>query len=99
MDAAKINSKDFIDDRRPVVESAGLIATEASRLLRGGASVVVSVCGVRGVSSSFFNVILSVVSEELHGDFSAGRFNVETDTATQRMVYQHSLNAFSTPQN
>lgn len=94
MDTAKINSQDFIDNTLPVVDSAGRIAVEASRLLRSGANVVVSVRGVRGVSSSFFNVILSSVAEALHGDFSGGRFDVETDTVTQRMVYQRSLHAF-----
>lgn len=92
MDTAKINSKDFIDDHKSVVECAGLIADEATRLLKSGVNVVVS---VRGVSSSFFNVILSAVAEVLQNDFRNGRFDVETETAAQQMVFQRSLAAFS----
>lgn len=99
MNTAKINSKDYIDDTKSVVECAGLIASEASRLLMSGANVVVSVRGVRGVSSSFFNVILSAVAEVLRHDFGNGRFQVETETDTQRMVFQRSLAAFFPPKS
>lgn len=95
MDAVKINAKDYVDERRPVVECAGLVAQEAVRQLLAGAGVIVSVHGVRGVSSSFFNVILSAVADVLKGDFSEGRFTVETETASQRLVYQRSFQAFT----
>ncbi len=95
MDAVKINARDFVDESRPVVDSAMAVAQEAARQLRGGACVVVSVRGVRGVSSSFFNVILSVVAEVLRNDFSDNRFDVETETPTQRMVYARSFSAFA----
>lgn len=95
MDVTKIDAKGFVDEARPVVECAELVAEEVSRLLRTGACVVLSVRGVRGVSSSFFNVVLSAVAEALGSDFGGGRFDVETETKTQRMIYQRSLQAFS----
>jgi hypothetical protein len=97
MPSITLNSVDFIKPDRPVVESAELIAAEASRLLSSGASVILSVRGVRGVSSSFFNVILSAVAESLGNDFSESRFEVDTETATQRMVLQRSWDAFFPP--
>lgn len=94
MDPVKINARDYIDQTRPVVDSAGDVARESARHLRAGSRVVVSVRGVRGVSSSFFNVILSAVADVLRNDFSDRRFDVETETATQQMIYQRSLAAF-----
>jgi hypothetical protein len=94
MDAVTINAKDYVDDRVPVVQTASVIGAAAADALRAGRSVLVSVCGVRGVSSSFFNVILSSVSQALGGDFARGRFDVVTDTTTQRLVYERSLAAF-----
>ena len=94
MNTVRLNSKDFVDDGLSVVESASRIAAEASRLLRSGSNVVVSVHGVRGVSSSFFNVILAAVADALLSEGSAARFQVETETITQRTIYQRSFDAF-----
>jgi hypothetical protein len=96
MNAVVINAKDFIDDTMSVVDCAMRIAAEATRHLRSGGRVVVSIKGVRGVSSSFFNVILSAVADTLHNDLSEQRFDVECDTPTQRLVYTRSLAAFQT---
>ncbi len=93
-DAVKVHARDFIDESRPVVESAGRIAVELSKHLRAGGCVVLTVAGVRGTSSSFFNVILSGVAEALCNDFSDQRFTIETDTPTQRLVLDRSLLAF-----
>lgn len=90
MDAVRISVKDYVDERRPVIECARQVGDIAAAHLRSGGSVVLSVAGVRGVSSSFFNVILSAVAEALRNDFSDGRFDVELETPTQRLVYLRS---------
>lgn len=95
MQSAKINAIDFVDPSQPVVDSASKVGIEVARLLRAGSNVLVSVRGVRGVSSSFFNVILSAVAEALNGDWDPARFDVDTDTPTQRMIYLRSLNSFA----
>jgi hypothetical protein len=92
MNTVTINSNDYIGSDANVTESADLIANEATRQLKTGARVVVSVKGVRGVSSSFFNVIFAAVSEVLGSN--PDRFSVTTDTATQRMIFQRSWDAF-----
>jgi hypothetical protein len=95
MNTVTINSNDYIGSHANVTESAALIANEATRQLKAGARVVVSVKGVRGVSSSFFNVIFAAVSDVLGGN--PDRFSVATDTATQRMIFQRSWDAFFKP--
>ena len=95
MDAVKINAKDFIDESKPVIDAANAIGAKAAAQLRAGGSVIVSVLGVRGVSSSFFNVILSAVAPILHNDFSDERFVVETETKTQSMILKRSIDALS----
>ena len=58
MDAVIINAKDYIDETRPVVDAARAIGDAVAKSLLAGAPVIVSVQGVRGVSSSFFNIVL-----------------------------------------
>lgn len=94
MSTVRLNAKDFIDTDASVVQSAASIAAEASRLLATGDDVVISVHGVRGVSSSFFNVILSAVAQVVRDHVNTGRFSVETETATQKFIYQRSFDAF-----
>jgi len=93
----RIVAKDFVDDTRPVIESAALIAAQAAALLRQGSQVVISVHGLRGVSSSFFNVVLAGVADVLGPDLVNGRFSVDTETVTQRMIFERSLDAFRQP--
>ena len=95
MDAVTIRVKDFVEESRSVVDCAAAVGLEAARQLRSGAAVIVSVRGVRGVSSSFFNVVLSTVAPALQNDFSEGRFSVDAETDTQALVYQRSLAAFA----
>lgn len=90
----KLRAMDFIDESETVVDSAARIAARVRLGLVGGGAVTLSLLGVRGASSSFFNVILATVSEVLHNDFSGGRFEIETDSPTQKLVYQRSLDAF-----
>ncbi|MFN0131779.1 MAG: STAS-like domain-containing protein [Phycisphaerales bacterium] len=94
MNSVQINAKDLIDPAGSVVGSATRIGNEAARHLRTGAPVVISLHGVRGVSSSFFNVIFSLVAEVLRNDFNDQQFRVDTETATQRLVYMQSRDAF-----
>lgn len=93
MDATVINAKDFIDEKKPVVDAAAQVGDSAAAVLRAGGSVVVSVEDVRGVSSTFFNVILSRVAPVLRNDFGDGRFEVQTGNKTQALIYQRSLDA------
>lgn len=89
----RINTRDYVDGSQSVVDSASQVADEVSRRLNNGQNVVLSVRGVRGVSSTFFNVILNAVAQVLGTGFASDRFSVETDTETQEMIYRRSLEA------
>ena len=89
-----IDAASYAQDDRPVLECAERVAVETHRILATGANVVVSVRGLRGVSSSFFNVILAKVAASLPAQSIATRFSVDTDTETQRFIFERSLQAF-----
>lgn len=95
MDFVTINARDYIDETKPVIDGAACVGASAAAELRAGHPVIVSIDGLRGVSSSFFNVILSAVAEVLKNDFSDGRFEIRTDSKVQRLVLDRSLAAFS----
>jgi hypothetical protein len=90
----KLQVSDFAQQSVDVVSCASIVANVAADHLRTGERVVVSVAGVRGVSSSFFNVLLAGIGSALGSDFGGGRFDVETETETQRLVYKRSLAAY-----
>ncbi len=93
MDTVSLDARDFFDPQGSVVDCAARIAHEVVRQLSTGAAVCLSVHGLRGVSSSFFNVILSAVFENFDRSVR-DRFRVDTETDTQRIVYERSLDAF-----
>jgi hypothetical protein len=94
MNRVTITAADHTSDEKPVVECAGRIADLVAAALRQGNRVTISFRGVRGASSSYFNVILAaavgVVGNKVIDDF----LSVETETATQLTVYERSLAAF-----
>jgi hypothetical protein len=92
--ATVIVARDFVDEKLSVVESAGLVARRVVEALQSGESVVVSVRGLRGVSSSFFNVLLDAAEKALGSKLDNGQFTVETETTTQRTIYDRSYAAF-----
>ncbi len=94
METAVVQSSSFIDGTRPVVECAGKIADDVVLLLDQNKRVVLSVRGVRGVSSSFFNVILSRIRDAVGARIEPTRFTVDTDTQTQRLIFERSMKAF-----
>lgn len=94
MNTVVIDAKRFIDESASVIDSAMRIGLEALGPLRAGQDVIVSVRGVRGVSSSFFNVLLATVSSELGAGTGRSRLTVDTETRTQAMVWDRSKAAF-----
>ncbi|MCA9287702.1 MAG: hypothetical protein KDA05_03905 [Phycisphaerales bacterium] len=94
MEPTLVKAVDFVEQEGSVVESAARIGQRVAQALRAGHRVVLCLRGVRGVSSSFFNVVLASVSEATSGDVASDRFVVETDSQTQRMVYERSLQAY-----
>ena len=88
-----INTLDHLDPSRPVTETAEVVAGAVLRGLDSGGSVTVSVRGVCGVPSSFFNVILKAVQQHVGGRVDPARLGFEFDSKLQEMIYQRSLDA------
>jgi hypothetical protein len=89
-----IKATDYVDPSESVVDCANRIATAVASRLQAGENVVVSVHDLRGVSSSFFNVILTRVTRTLGPQWTEERFAVDCETKTQRTIYLRSLSAF-----
>lgn len=86
-------AKDFLRPDETVVQGADRIAAEIARHHSVGTPVVLSVRGVRGLSSSFFNVVLAAVASGGPGHLGPDWFKVETDTQVQRDIFERSLRA------
>ena len=79
-----------MDSTGSIVATAGRLADELVRHLRDGHSVHISMSGMRGVASSYFNVILKRITEDL-GIKALDRLHFQWDSAAQQVVYQRSL--------
>lgn len=87
----RITATDFATDGKSIIDCANDVAMQTVRHLNNGENVVLSTKGLRGVSPSFFNVILLHVVDTLGPNWIPDRFSVETDTPTQKAVYERSL--------
>jgi len=94
MATVTVKASDFVNPNGSVVDCAQMVAAEVASALRSGDNVRVSVRGLRGVSSSFFNVILATVGDAIGSQLTDARFDVETETEVQKLVYRRSLEAF-----
>jgi len=85
-----LNAAAFNQEDGSIVGSATCFADELVRNLRDGRSVNVSMKGMRGVASSYFNVILQRITKEL-GIEVLERVTFQWDSAAQELVFQRSL--------
>jgi len=97
MSTVHINATDYIQPHLSVVDCAIEIGRVVTKVLKEGGSVRLSFRGVRGVSTSFCNVIIAAVADALGGRPTSDRFDVDIDSALQRQVYQRSFQAHFPP--
>jgi hypothetical protein len=76
-----------------VVENAERLADAIAAALASPGQVTVSLKGLRGITSSFANVILARTAQEVGGVAARARVVFETDTELQREVLARSLEA------
>lgn len=92
----KIYAKDLIDKEKSITKCARDIAITLSQHMRDGAHIILSVVGVRGVCTTFFNVLFKTIDIELAGVVNwINQFNVETENDTQQMIYEQSRKAIT----
>jgi len=88
-----IAASDYWRDTDPIVDSAARLAEAIVLALRSGGSDTVSLRGVRGITSSFANVLLQRVVEEFGPSAIRDRLHFQTDSETQKRVLDRSLEA------
>ena len=92
-DRPNILLSDHLTPDRSVLDIAESIAAEIIRILDAGESdVQVDLAGMRGVPSSFFNLILLWIGERFGAD-AIDRSRFAFRSPLQERVYQRSLHA------
>lgn len=89
-----VQAAEHIDETKPVIDAAHTIGSLVATRLAAGDDVVIALRGVRGVSSSFFNVVIAAAFDVIGTAIGSERLLVETDNRTQREVFERSLTAF-----
>ncbi len=94
MSEATIRALDFTVQDEKLVDSAERLAGAITDSLGEHDRVVVSLKGLRGVSSSYFNVILRNLVSSIDLVAVEERVKFQFDSLAQEMVYQRSLLSF-----
>ena len=88
---ANIEATMYFDPSEPVVTSAEKLVIAVNDMLRTAEEVSVSFHGLRGVSSSYFNVLLKTIVE-IHGiETLDNRVKFAFETQAQEMIFERSL--------
>lgn len=88
-----IDGAQFVAPDRGVVDSAKQLAGMVINALNSSPKVIVSLSGIRGLSSSFFNTLLSDVAS-VHGVSSLyDRLDFAFDSNAQKMIFDRSFAA------
>ena len=95
MSEVTIQAIDFTVQDEKLVDSAERLAEAIIDSLEAHERVVVSLKGLRGVSSSYFNVILRNLVSSIDLAAVEERTEFQFDSLAQEMVYQRSLLSFS----
>ena len=86
-----VSANAFRDPQDRIVASASRLADEVVRVLAVHDVVEIDLCGMRGVTSSYYNVLLHRVLGVIPvADFSR-RVKMRYDSAAQEMVFNRSF--------
>lgn len=83
------------DMERSIVENAEILAAAILVELKADRSVIVSLAGLRGAPTSYFNLILRRLVDEVGEAAMRTRVAFEFDSPVQRLVYERSLAAIT----
>ena len=90
-DMVTVSANAFRDPQDRIVASAARLADEVVRLLSAHDLIEIDLGGMRGVTSSYYNVLLHRVLEVIPaGDFPR-RVKLRFDSAAQQLVFNRSL--------
>lgn len=90
-DVIKIEARQFVDPSGRIVESATRLADEVARQLALHDVVAIDFRGMRGLSSSYFNVLIQRVVHETTPTEFLRRIQPLFDSSPQQQVFNRSL--------
>lgn len=88
-----IEALSLIQPDRSIVENAEILANHVLQSLASTHKVCVSMAGVRGVSSSYFNLLLRRLVNAFDVDVVQDRVMFRFDSPVQEQVFRRSLEA------
>ena len=86
-----IEAKNFLDPNGGIVQSASLLADEVIRQLKQTDVVRIDFRDVRGLTSSYFNVLLQRVLAETTQQAFSQRIQLHFDSIAQQQVFDRSM--------
>lgn len=90
------DASDFIDPQGSIVDSARLFGTHLQQVAKSTERIVeVSLVGMKGVSSSYFNLLLRMMIEAMGLEQLKKRIRWRFDSPLQESVFERSWNAIS----
>lgn len=92
-DTTSLSALALIDMERTIVENAEILAAEVVKRLSTGAAVSVSLVGLRGITTSYFNLVLRRIVKSIGFESLSERVTFEFDSSLQRLIYERSLQA------
>lgn len=92
-DTTVLDASTYIDPTGGVVSSANLLAAAVISALDENEAVTVQLIGLRSVTSSYFNMILSLVAERHGVDAIRNRLTFQFSSPAQRVIFQRSYDA------
>ena len=88
-----VQATQFIDPSGSIVKSATAVGAAVLEQLDKGSDVVISLAGMKGVSSSYFNLVLQAIVERHGAAVLNSRVRFAFNSPAQDVVYQKSLRA------
>lgn len=92
-----LRASDFWRPSESIVDGAERLAEAAVAALRLHRRITISLSGVRGVTSSFANVLLLRILQEIGTTAISERVTFETDSEAQKQVLERSVAAVRQP--
>lgn len=92
-DTSRLEAIDHLDSEGLVVKSAHLFADAVLRQLRNGKPTTASFQGLRGASSSYFNVFLQRMADDGGLSEIGSRLLLHFGTPVQQSIFNRSLDA------
>jgi hypothetical protein len=90
---AVIRAPDFIDANQELVASGFLLAKAVTELMAKGQNVTVDLAGLRSVSSSYFNTVLSAVADQCGIEAVRTRLLFLFPSRAQHEIFKRSFDA------